>query len=455
MEPERHEAELDDTDLLAALERAWPVPPMTGRLIARDWSGVSVGPDSASFSAPLLAPPAPRFRPGYRRQSFARIAAILALLLTSVFGVIAFNRNGDHPTRFSSIAAPSPGTAGCSLPLRDTQEVIDAITDLKNQYDAGTITYNVQTYSVFEISQTRDGSQAEVTAFLNEVDRCLANGIPQVSIQAIAPEALMGVLMPLFNDPTETITSITTSLMMTTPEAEADSGPVVADVLTANNGVRLAAFPPDMYGTRFAYQLSQNDQGWQMDGATLITGEWASLNGPVIQQSFGCASPTSIHNDATMRQYLQNQAWLTSAVPLFAVLSQERMKGEAVLAADETAIRRVIDDYRDCLLAGIEPYRFAQGSEQFFGIFASYANAGPDSPIDTLGLEAPVSLQDAAPGEVATVVSLGPDKALAVLAVNPAWQAENKTPAIILVRQNGQWLINQLAIIEGSSLPNR
>jgi hypothetical protein len=460
MEPERHEAELDDTDLLAALERAWPVPPMTGRLIARDWSGVAVAPDAASFSAPLLAPPAPRFRPGYRRQSFARIAAILALLLTSVFGVIAFNRTGDQPKHFASIPAPSPATTGCAMPLRTSAELTAIVTEIKAKLDAGTITggFELPSISVFQLTLTNGNDQSAVTKLVNDIDQCVANGVSASVIEAMAPEAFEPFIAMQFSDPSASIASIVASEMNTAaPNGRAQSSKAYdsVDLFTADDGTQYVALPADLYGNHRAYPVRRDGSTWQVLGPVTIIGEWTSLNnvspGP---RATGCSS-TSMRDDATMQQYLQNQGWLTTAVPLFAVLNPERMYGESVSAADETAIRQVIRDYRNCLASGIEPYRFAQASEEFFGIFASYSHAGPDSPVDTLGLEAPTALVPAAPAEVAGVVSLGPDKALAILVINPAWQAENKTPAIILVRQNGQWLINQLAIIEGSSSQNR
>jgi hypothetical protein len=455
MEPDRNPTDAaDDTQLLAAIERAWPVPPMTGKLIGRDWSTVTKISESGSFSVPLPNLPVPRFQPRRSWQSLARIAAVLALLLTGVFGVIAFNnRNEDAPIH--SIAAPSPYEAGCTLPLRSRDELLQIVTDVKTRIAAGEKTN--ETASLYVMSYELGTPAAEVvtsveTLYAGVID-CANTGINPYSLRAFSPQVIAPYITILLSQSNQNAEEVVDQLLSSSDQRATPGSAYQWElpditISTALDGTIIAAEPLDVFGNGAGIAFQPDGDSWQITGEVSLRGEWSTLVFTSNSYASSCSS-TSIQSEEVMKQYLFDLGWNENALPLVATLSPTRLENPAVSDADADAIRAVIDDYRDCLGAGIEPYRFAQGSEAFFGIFASFAHAIPSSPIDLLGLSSPVDLLPIIPSAITSIVSIDTNKALAVLATDSLFSQSANLPAIILVKIDGQWLINQLAIVQG------
>jgi hypothetical protein len=449
MEPEA----MDDTELLSAIERAWPVPPMTGQLINRDVSSLAIEPQSGSFSAPLAMP---RIKTRRTWSSLTRIAAVLALLLTSVVGVIAFNNRSENDPLFS-IAAPSPYESACALPLRSRDELIEIVTDVKQKIDTGKMTVSPpiepEQFSIFDVKTDGSGAQEAVDIMLNAVGNCQYAGVNPARIKAVGSGLYLPQVASLFGKPNLSVDAAVDRLMSPwtpggTPVADPDLfEPIQTEMLIGPNGEMIAALDVDAFGDRYGYAVQQSPDGWQWNGVATIGGEWSSLN---ITGSIAVTEcpPSMILSDEVLSEYSHNQAWRNDRLPLIASLTADQLGLPKAEVATDEAVRATIDQFRQCLSDYVQPYRFALSTETFFGEFAAFIGAGPNTRVEDLG-RASLFVLPIMPSVVTSVVKIDQDTALAVLAVDQRWQSTGKVPAIILVNVDGQWLINQLAIVEG------
>jgi hypothetical protein len=150
-----------------------------------------------------------------------------------------------------------------------------------------------------------------------------------------------------------------------------------------------------------------------------------------------------------MTEYSQNQAWLTSGNQLIAELTSENLEMPEFDPLTNAAVRSTVEAFGQCLLSGIDPYQFGLSTEAFFGAFADFVGGGPTSSLSIFGRRSSPTLEPIIPSTVTSVIALDETTALALLAVDQEWTSVGKVPAIILVNVDGQWLINQLAIVEG------
>jgi hypothetical protein len=134
---------------------------------------------------------------------------------------------------------------------------------------------------------------------------------------------------------------------------------------------------------------------------------------------------------------------------LIANYQRDQIGDHAVSDADADAIKTLVQNYRGCLFDLIEPYQFAQITHGFFAAFAAFPYTTRVDVSHQLGYSSVIGSNWVSPSAITSTVSIDENTALALLAVNPEWVSRGETPAIILVRQNGQWLIDQLAIVEG------
>lgn len=451
MEPEA----IDDAQLLSAIERAWPVPPMTGQLINRDISNLSIEPQTGSFSAPLA--PLPRFQPRRTWSSLTRIAAVLALLLTSVFGVIAFNNRSEDNDPGFSIAAPSPYDTGCPLPARSRGELLAIVTETKARIAAGEDPSMIPApiASTYELIEPGTEATNEIESLWTGVFDCAESGTNPYTLRAYAPRAYTAYISSLLNRSNQSIDAVMDELMRpiaqyATPEPKFQWEQPAFDVYTTRDGRFFAAEAPDIFGNGFGTEFTHEGGDWQVSGYATLRGEWSSLSNPGSMRVTGCPA-TSTRSDELMSEYLEGRLWKQSSKPLVTTLPASTLTNPTVSGSDQDAIERVVENYRQCLGSGISPYRFAESTEQFFGYFASFIDAGPYHTVDSLGLADPNRLSTVIPSATTSIVSVDTTTATVLLTANPEWASIGKMPAIILVNVDGQWLINQLAIVQGPS----
>lgn len=461
MEPDRDD--FDDAQLLAALDRAWPVPPMTGHLVSREWSSADLTPETGSLAAPLLAGSLPRLQQRRHWQSFTRIAAIVTLLLTSVAGVIAFNSQLDDDRPNISIAAPSPNESGCSLPLRSRKEITQLVAGIKEQIDTGKTTVSPsiepKQYSTFEVKLDASGAESTVDTMMTEIQHCFYAGVNQVMIEAIGPGIYGPVIASQFSIPNLSVESAVDRIM--SPVILGDSpitemeppDPIHVLLLRTDDGAGIAALEPDIFGNRYGFLVRETDDGWQWDGLAGVHGEWSSLLQVVDSNGLTPARCTGamVKSDAEVQSESAALNATGTPAPLIGKLQSHQLGDQRVGNADADAVEAVVHNFRDCLARLVEPYQFAQITPSFFSAFAEFPSRTQADASHQLGYSSLIGPSWVTPSDITSIVSLNENTALALLAVNPEWESLGKTAGIILVKQNGQWLINQLAIVEGPS----
>jgi len=458
MELDRNQDDFDDMQLLAAIDRAWPVPPMTGRLMSREWSSMDVTPETGSLAAPLLPGALPRLRPRRPWQSLTRIAAILALMFSGIAAVISFNAHDEKPSSFS-IAAPSPGESGCSLPLRSRAELTQIAMELKHQSDTGTRPeFDRPMQSVFDLTPAPSNVAADVNALLAELIKCTYARVNPIALKATDPDSVY--IQPyawyIFDQPNISVDEAVDMMLSPYPAdmriSDTSSIPTLS-VLMTSSGSTVAVLPSDIFGNAFAYSFSPSGTEWVLESFVgVVTGEWSSLLR--VEDSNGLTptrcTDSMIKSGADMQAEIASAGSAESSTPLIGELQASQLGSQSIGSADEEAIQTLIQNFRDCLANLIEPYRFAQITASFFGAFAEFSHPARKDTPHLLGYSSPIGLFWVTPSDITSIVSLDENTALALLAINPEWKSLGKVPGIVLVKQNGQWLINQLAIVEGS-----
>ncbi|CAN5587927.1 hypothetical protein BH09CHL1_BH09CHL1_09470 [soil metagenome] len=442
MEPEA----IDDAQLLSAIERAWPIPPMTGQLINRDVSSLAVEPDTSSFSAPLAMP---RIKSRRTWSSLTRIAAVLALLLTSVFGVIAFNNRSEDDSMFS-IAAPSPFESACTLPIRSRAELVAIVNHVKDQQDRGTQPGATQTndVSIFELTAVDAETRASLKQFYSAVFDCSMAGVVPFVLEAYNPAGYQNYIAYLLENSDQNVESVVSQLLMPNlPDSRYQWVQPDLSIYGTAEGDIVGTEQVNILGDSFGMAYKRDGNSWIVEGSAFVRGEWSSLVITGALRDDGCGA-ASIKSDEALTQQLKERAWVRETHPLVAIVSTSWRDVPEVDAAVETAVRDVVDAFRLCLLHQVEPYRFVQTTDAFFGSFANVLTPGSTISIDDLDA---LGLFMSMPSVVTSVVPHGEDRVLAMLAVNQEWLAVGKAAAIILIKQDGKWLIDQLAIVEGAS----
>jgi len=452
MELDRNQDDFDDMQLLAAIDRAWPVPPMTGRLMSREWSSMDVAPETGSLAAPLLPGALPRLRPRRPWQSLARIAAILALMFSGVAAILSLSAHDDETPNFS-IAAPSPGEVTCSLPTRSRAEIIETLKEVKVDIAAGIDHTLVPApyMPIFTLTPLPE-KRASVGAFFDELNDCRRAGVSFYALRAAGPKIYLSGLASLLNRSNQSIDKVVDELFSLEPPAATPAPdyqwimPTLQTFLTPDGGV-LAVTSGDIFGNGFGQVLQPDGDSWRITGYGTLQGTWSALVFDQRVRKAKCDDP-SIRDQDTIEQLLSRVNEIDSKLPLVATLPQETLQKPHVSEGDLRAVKQVVDAYRGCVSAGFDPYQLTLGTEAFFAIFARFVGASPSSPIPMIDM-AIGAIVGAVPSEMTSVLSLDENTALALLAVNPEWESRSEVPAIILVKQNGQWLINQLAIVDG------
>lgn len=452
MEPDRTHDEIDDAHLLSAIDRAWPVPPMTGRLMSREWSTADPAPEPGSLAAPLLAGSLPRLQPRRRWQSLTRIAAVLALMISSVAVIVSFCTHDDAPSSFS-IAAPSPDESTCSLPVRSRDEIIETLNQVKADTAAGRDNTLVPApyMPIFTLTQAPE-KRTSVEDFYDEINDCARAGVSFYQLRAVSPELYISGLASLLNRANQSIPKVVDQLFSpqsanATPVSDYRwMMPTLQTFLTPDGDV-LAIEATDILGTGTGSVLQPDGESWRIMGYGTLQGAWSAL---VFYQGVStakCDTP-SIRSEDTLEQYIARIGNLDSELPLEATLPSETLQKPEITGADSRTISEVVEAYRGCIAAGFDPYQLTLGTQTFFNIFARFVQASPSSSVHLLD-RAIGAIIRAVPSDVTSIVSLDENTAVALLAVNPEWESRGEVPAIILVKENGQWLINQLAIVEG------
>ena len=118
----------------------------------------------------------------------------------------------------------------------------------------------------------------------------------------------------------------------------------------------------------------------------------------------------------------------------------------------QEAVTGVVDAYRHCLVSRFPPYQFVLTTEDFFRRYVITNETGniAAEPYGVGGELSP-SQQSMIPSQVQGVIQLDDGRAIAVLESNPEWvEASGLKAGILLVNQNGQWLIDQLVLVQDS-----
>jgi hypothetical protein len=461
MEPDRTplDDEIDDTQVLTAIEHAWPVPPMTGRLLSHEWANGTITPSRDSFAAPLQIQASQQARRLRGWPPITHVAAIVVLLLVSIFSALAVSDQGNSDDQSFSIAAPSPGEIECALPIRSRSELTQIATELKHQSDTGTKpAYQQPVYSVFELTAAPADVAADVNTLLTELSSCAYARVNPIALEATNPESpyIRRFALSIFAQPNISIDEAVDQMLAPYPSeaspTNAEPMPTLAVRMTPS-GEAVAMLSADIFGNRYAYAFSPSGDGWLQNDLGLVTGEWSSLLDVKDSSELSSSRCTDalIKGDPDVQADISRLSTPGPSSPLIAEYHLSQIGNDAVNGADADSIQALVQNYRGCLTDLVEPYQFAQITHRFFTTFAAFPSVSRGDISHQLGYSSAIGLKWVTPPAITSIVSIDENTALALLAVNPEWQALGKMPGIILVKQNGQWLINQLAIVQSPS----
>jgi hypothetical protein len=441
----------DDAHLLAAVERAWPVPPIPGRL-----TNVAFTASEPVAPGNLVAPMVPT--PARRSWSLlARIAAVIALVLAGTLAIT--HENGPERGAPIFIQAPSPVTADCSVPLRSRQDLEALIARAEQQDLSSTGHITTQISSVYEMSPATEQEAATLEAITKEQQRCMRNGLPYSQLtsisgalvesiiasnlaQGIAPEKMLELLLTPY--PADTFQNQQSYAW------DLNTNRVGDDLVLTTS--------PDEFGNLLGSRFVQQQGQWVLDGPVIVLGPWSSLAANVSSndvefQSLGCDPGTlrTSRDVQTLNKKINDEGlWppvdTTSPLETFSGRGATQMS-----SADQQTIIDVVNGYRHCLGSGNRPYQFSGTTEAFFR--RHVITDGNGVVVQPYGVSAlSPEQQSLIPSDVQSVIQLDDGRAIAILESNPEWaEASGLKAGILLVNQNGQWLIDQLVLVENQS----
>lgn len=436
----------DDARLLAAIERAWPVPPLPARMK----EPVMATPTPASpgnLIAPIAVAPA--------RRSWgvlARIAAVIALVLAGM-AALTHDRGPERGEQVF-LQAPSPERTDCTTPLRSREDLEALIADAAANIPPDPEYLRVQLYSTLKMSPATEQERAILVDIVEEQQRCMQNGVPYARLTSIS-DAYIEFFIGRSLRTGWTSEAVLEQLM--TPEFSAPPQDQPNwEYQAGQDGDQLilyAGVPNPDYADGLWFVL-ENGQ-WVMDGAAIVLGPWSSLGSTVAAKDVssdlqGCDVARSIRmprDVQALNERLSNEGHRPPADTAPAILAVRG--GVTMSSADQKAVTSVVDAYRQCLQAGYEPFQFTQTSDSFFQRFyVASEEGGTEIHYGSSGDLSPMQ-QSLIPNQIQRVIQLDDGSVVAILEPNPQRpDLSDLSAGVLLVNANGTWLIDQLVLVK-------
>jgi hypothetical protein len=335
--------------------------------------------------------------------------------------------------------------------------LVEEVLQLKPP-DTLALTYPV--ISWFELSAATDQDDSDLTAMLEAQGACLQQGISAVRLTSVSEQvAKLGIGYTIGNStPWNEI-----SVEETVDKIFAFTQPgIVPDDVTfaqkdmkrlGNNAVVM--LEADALINRWGWWYTNVDGRWITDGYAFVLGAWSTFTASVSPnevpiQGVGC--PPRAFRSWGEASKLLSRLGQTYSEPrfddgmevLFLSTSTPASAGNTQQVTD------VVDAYRQCLLGGETPAEFAWSTDEFFWENAQRdADGNLEIPANVQALTS--SAQSAIPSGVERVVQRGDNRAIAILETNSQWAEKyGGNAGILLVNQNGQWLIDQMVLVQDS-----
>ena len=443
----------DDARLLAAIERAWPVPPMPPR--SKEPVMAATMPASpGNLIAPIAVAPARR-----SWGMLARIAAVIALVLAGMAAIT--HESGPERGVPLFLQAPSPNAAACSIPLRSRAEVTALVEEVLQITPPDSLVLTYPVHSRFEFSEATDQDAADLEAMLEAQEICLQQGISAVRLTSVSNRVAklsigytIGNSTPLSEISTEA--TVDKIFAYTPSEIVPDNITVDPKQLLALGDHAVLMQDRDALINTWGWWYTNVDGRWITDGYAFVLGAWSTFAATVSPndvpiQGVGCPP-------GTLRSWTDASALLEKLDQDFYGPPSYQDGMEVLTISDMTSatadttqhVTDVIDSYRQCLQGGETPGEFAWSTDEFFWKYATRDKDGNLAiPANVQSLSS--SAQSAIPSTVERVVQKSDARAIAILSSSSPWvQKFGVRAGILLVNQNGQWLIDQMVLVSAN-----
>lgn len=441
----------DDARLLAAIERAWPVPPMPPRM-KEPVMATTTPISSGNLIAPIAVVSA--------RRSWgvlARIAAVIVLVLAGMSAIT--HESGPKQSVPIYLQAPSPNADACSIPLRSRAEVTALVEEVLQTTPPDSLALTYPVHSAFEFSEVTNQEAADLKAMLDAQAICLQQGISAVRLTSVSERvAKLGIGYTIGNgtpwDQVSTEETVDKIFAFTppgiVPEKVAFDRRVVRDLGDHTAVIQDADALLNSWGW---WYTNVNGQ-WITDGYVYILEAWSTLAATVAPndipiQGVGCPP-------GALRSWTESDTLLDQLDQDFHGPPSNRDGMEALMfsnltsaSADATQqVTDVIDAYRQCLQGGETPGEFAWSTDEFFWKHAQRDKDGNLAvPANVQALTS--SAQSTIPSTIERVTQLSEGKYVAILTPSSSWAQKRGVHAgILLINQDGQWLIDELVLVK-------
>jgi hypothetical protein len=308
------------------------------------------------------------------------------------------------------------------------------------------------------MSPATEQEAATLEAITKEQQRCMRNGLPYSRLTSISDALVESIIA---SNLAQGIApgKILELLLTPYPADSFQNQQSYAWDLNANRiGEDLVlVVSPDELGNLLGSRFVQQQGQWVLDGPAIVLGPWSSLGSNVLSndvefQSLGCdpgTLRTSPEVQALEKKINDEGLWppvdTTSPLETFS-----ENNATPISSTDQQTIIDVVNGYRHCLDSGNRPYQFSGTTEAFSRRHVVTDETGVVVQPYGVSTLSP-SQQSMIPSDVQSVIQLDDGRAIAILESNPEWAESSGLKAgILLVNQNGQWLIDQLVLVQDS-----